>query len=85
MFGVVDPEIPHHLSHQTPRRYTMTMKERTESALHTAIMETSWAIRELAAAEERKDTEAISHWLAAAAWWSKRTEEYEKQLKEVNG
>lgn len=62
----------------------MTMKDRVASALHTAIAETQWAIKELAAAVERNDNEAISHWLATADYWTKRTLEFEKQLKEVD-
>ena len=62
----------------------MTMKERVESALHSAISETRWAIRELDAAIKRRDNEAVGHWLAAADYWSKRTEEFEKQLREVS-
>ena len=63
----------------------MTMKDRVESAQHTAIAETQWSIRELAAAVERRDNEAVSHWLATADYWTKRALEFEKQLKEVNG
>ena len=63
----------------------MTMKERIESALHTAVSETKSAIRELAAATKRGDDEAVAHWQAATNYWVNKIEERIKQLKEVNG
>ena len=53
----------------------MTMKERIESALHTAVSETKSAIRELAAATKRGDDEAVAHWQAATNYWVNKIEE----------
>ena len=62
----------------------MTMKDRIESALHTAVSESRSAVRELTAAAKRRDEEAIAAWQAAADYWISRIEHYTEQLKEVN-
>ena len=86
MFGMADPEILFNPHHQTPRRFSMmTMKDRIESALHTAISESRHAAQELAAAAMRHDLRAIGYWQEMSQYWLGRIEYYAQQLKEVIG
>ena len=62
----------------------MTIKERIESALHTAISECRHAIQELSAAAMRHDYHAVGYWEETAKYWTGRIEHYVQQLKEVN-
>ena len=62
----------------------MTIKERIESALHTAISESRTAVRELVAATRRHDDEAVAYWEKAANYWLDRIGHYTQQLKEVD-
>ena len=63
----------------------MTMKDRIESALHTAISESRHAIEELSAAAMRHDPRSIGYWEEMSKYWLGRIEHYAQQLKEVNG
>lgn len=63
----------------------MTMKERIESAQHTAVSESRHAIQELGDAAMRHDCRAIGYWQEMARYWISRIEYYTQQLKEVNG
>ena len=86
MFGMADPEILPDHPHHTQRRVTMmTMKDRIESAIHTAISESRHAVQELDAAAMRRDVHAIGYWSEMSKYWISRIEYYTQQLKEVNG
>ena len=63
----------------------MTQKERIESALNSAWSENRKAYKEFGHACKRRDQEAIAFWEKAWRYWSGRIDEFEKQLKEVNG
>ena len=63
----------------------MTQKERLESALRSALSENQSAFHQFNAACRRRDKEAIEYWRSAWTYWSQRIDQYEKQLKEVNG